>query len=91
MRRLPKLLDSAEATRLLEVIGFDAAEEYLAKQNPEEQELYALIERARNRLESMTVTELVELGDSQERQEILRALQREVGRVFKMARVRKAS
>lgn len=91
VRRLPKMLDSAEATRLLEVIGFDAAEEYLAKQNPEEQELYALIERARSRLESMTVTELVELGDSDERQEILRALQREVGRVFTLARVRKAS
>lgn len=91
VRRLPKILDSIEATRLLDVIGFDAAEEYLAKHDPEEQELYALIERVRNRLESMNVTELVELGGSEERQEILRALQQEVGRVFKLARVRKAS
>lgn len=91
VRRLSKILDSAEATRLLDVVGFDAAEEYLAKHDPEEQELYALIERTRSRLESMTVTELVELSDSQQRQEILRALQQEVGRVFKLARVRKAS
>src|SRR6202030_4757594 len=42
VRRLPRILDSTEATRLLDVIGFDAADEYLAKQHPEEQELYAL-------------------------------------------------
>jgi hypothetical protein len=92
VRRLPKILDSKEATRLLEVVGFDAAEEYLAKQHPEQQELYALIERARSRLECMTVTELVELSGSQERQDILRALQQELARVLKtLARVRKAS
>jgi len=92
VRRLPRILDSEEATRLLDVIGFDAAEEYLAKQHPEEQELYALIERTRSRLESMNVTELMELGGSEERQAIFRSLQQEVGRVLKaLARVRKAS
>ena len=92
VRRLPKILDSAEATRLLEVIGFDAADEYLAKQNPGEQELYAQVERTRARLQSVTVTEFIELGSSKERQEILRSLQQEVGRVLKaLGRVRKAS
>jgi len=47
VRRLPKILDSPEATRLFDVIGFDAADEYLAQQHPEEQELYALLERTR--------------------------------------------
>jgi hypothetical protein len=92
VRRLPKILDSEEATRLLDVIGFDAAEEYLTKLHPEEQELYALLERARSRLESMTVTELIELSASAGRRGIVRALQQEVARVVKtMARVRKAS
>jgi hypothetical protein len=92
VRRLPRILDSAEATRLLDVIGFEAADEFLAKQHPEEQELYAIIERARSRLESMTVTELIELGESTERQKILRALQDELSRILKAAdRVRKAS
>lgn len=29
MRRLPRILDSKEATRLLDVVGFEAADEYL--------------------------------------------------------------
>ena len=92
VRRLPRILDSKEATTLLDVIGFNAAEEYLAKQHPEEQELYSLIERTRSRLEIMNVTELIELGGSEERQKILRSLQQEVGRVIKaVARVQKAS
>lgn len=90
VRRLPKILDSKEATRLLEVVGFDAADEYLAKQNPEEQELYALIERTRSRLADMTVTELVELSSSKERGEILEALGKEISRVLQAAtRVRR--
>jgi len=36
VRRLPKILSSAEATRLLEVVGFDAAEEYLERREPRE-------------------------------------------------------
>ena len=85
VRRLPRILDSTEATRLLDVIGFDAADEYLAKQHPEEQELYALLERARTRLSLMTVTELVELAASSERNDILTALQDELSRILEAA------
>lgn len=92
VRRLPRILDSAEATRLLDVVGFEAADEYLAKQHPEEHELYAVMERARGRLQAMTVTELVELGGSEDRQRILQALQAEIERITQAAlRVRKAS
>jgi len=86
VRRLPRILDSTEATRLLDVIGFDAADEYLAKQHPEEQELYALLERARNRLSLMTLTELVELSVSSERSDILSALQDELSRILEAAK-----
>ncbi len=82
VRRLPKILDSKEATRLLDVIGFDAADEYLAKQHPEEQELYALVERTRGRMALVTVAELVEMSGSVPRQEILKALQRELSHVL---------
>lgn len=92
VRRLPKILDSKEATRLLDVIGFDAADEYLAKQHPEEQELYALVERTRGRLSLVTVTELMELSVSPERRDILKALQRELSRVLEaVQRVQQAS
>lgn len=92
VRRLPKVLSSEEATRLLDVIGFDAADEYLAQRDPVEQELYALIERARSRLGNMTVTEIVELGESDSRQEILNSLKQELDRVLHtMIRVRRAS
>jgi hypothetical protein len=77
---------------LLEVIGFEAADEYLAKQHPEEQELYALVERTRARLALMTVTELVELSSSKERKEILTTLQGELSSVLEaMERVRRDS
>ena len=82
VRRLPKVLDSQEATRLLEVVGFDAADEYLAKQHPEEQELYALLERTRTRLSTITVSELLELGRSKDRQEIITMLQKEIAGVM---------
>ena len=85
-------MDSKEATRLLEVIGFEAADDYLAKQHPEEQELYALVERTRARLALMTVTELVELSSSKERKEILTTLQGELSSVLEaMERVRRDS
>jgi hypothetical protein len=92
VRRLPRILDSTEATRLLDVIGFDAADEYLAKRHPEEQEIYALLERTRARLSVMTVTELMELSGSDERQGIFKALQEELSGVQDaMARVRRES
>ncbi len=82
VRRLPRILDSKEATRLLDVIGFEAADEYLARQHPEEQELYALVERTGNRLGLMTVTELVELAGSPERKDILHTLREELSRIL---------
>lgn len=92
VRRLPKILDSKEATRLLDIIGFEAADEYLAKQHPEEQELYALVERTRGRLGLVTVAELVEMSVSSERRDILRALQQELSRVLEATeRMRRAS
>ena len=92
VRRLPRILDSSEATRLLDVIGFDAADEYLAKQHPEEQELYALLERTRARLAAMTVTELMELSASKDRKEIMQTLQEELSSILEaMERVRQES
>jgi hypothetical protein len=82
VRRLPKILDSAEATRLLEVIGFDAAEAYLQRLDPENQELYLLLERARIRMREMVITELTELAESPERQEILRGVRDEADRIL---------
>jgi hypothetical protein len=92
VRKLPKILASVEATRLLDVVGFDAAMEYLAKETPVEQELYAQLERTRARLASMTVTELVELGESPDRQRIIEALAAEAERVLEtLNRLRRAS
>ena len=92
VRRLPKVLDSAEATRLLEVSGFDAADEFLAKHDPQEQGLYVVLERTRARLADMRVPELVELASSDERQEIVRSLIEDLRQVLKTAsRVRKES
>lgn len=92
VRRLPRILDSGEATRLLDVVGFKAADEYLAKQHPEEQELYAIIEKARARVAAMTVAELVELGESQERKAIIVALRDELSKVLEaVERIRRAS
>jgi hypothetical protein len=86
VRRLPRVLDSEEATRLLDVVGFDAAEEYLRSKNPEEQELYALLAKARNRLHVLTVEELIELRDSEDRQEILTGLHAELAKVLEHVR-----
>jgi hypothetical protein len=89
VRRLARVLESDKATRLLETAGMSAAEEYLRKEHPEEQELYALLEKARERLVSMTVTELVELRESSERRQLLKALGAEIGRVEKAAKARR--
>jgi hypothetical protein len=82
VRRLARILDSGEATRLLDTVGFEAANEYLTRQHPEEQELYSLLERTRSRLALMTVTELLELSSSKERLEILTRLHQELSSVF---------
>lgn len=78
VRRLPKILDVEEAINLLEISGFDAADEYITKQNPKEQELYLVLERARKRLQDMPLNELTELAASTDRLGILRALQTQI-------------
>lgn len=82
VRRLPKILDSAEATRLLEVEGFDAAEQFLAEENPREQELYLTLERTRARLKNMTLNEIVQASGCSDRIALLEALHEEVTSVL---------
>lgn len=92
VRRLAKVLDSREATRLLDSVGFDAAEKFLEKSDPSEHELYALLARAQTRLHEMTIPELVELGASKPRQDVLESLHRELENILEMAsRAKKAS
>jgi hypothetical protein len=82
VRRLPKILDSQEATRLLEVAGFDAAEDYLAKHDPREHELYVLMEQTRARIQGISMSELGELAGSPERLAIMKELQSVIDEVF---------
>ena len=85
VRRLPKVLDNPDALQLLELEGFDAAEELLAKANPREHELYLTVEKARLRLQQLTVTELVELAGSAERVSILESLRDQLDNVLENA------
>ena len=85
VRRLPKILDIDEAVKLLEVSGFDAADEYIARQNPREQELYLILERARTRLHDMPLTEVAELANSSDRLDILRGLQAQIQKTLEGA------
>lgn len=82
VRRLAKILDVEEATRLLDIEGFDAAEEYLSEQNPREQELYSLLERARLRLKDMSVKELRQAQESEERLAIFEGLKAQLDEVL---------
>lgn len=82
VRRLAKVLDSDEARRLLNVVGFEAAEKRLAELHPEEHELYAMVEQTRTRLREMTVDDLTALAESADRRAVLRALQDQVARVL---------
>jgi hypothetical protein len=82
VRKLAKVLDNAEAARLLEVSGFDAAEELLSKVDPREQELYLTMEKSRLRLKQLKMTELQELADSPERIDMLRALKDQITTVI---------
>ena len=67
---------------LLEVNGFDAAEEYIAENNPREQELYLQLEKTRARLSKMSIADMVEARQSPERLEILKSLQETLGAVL---------
>jgi hypothetical protein len=82
VRKLPKILDAKEAVRLLEVNGFDAAEEYIAENNPREQELYLQLEKTRARLTKMSIGDMVEARQSSERLEILTSLQETLAAVM---------
>ena len=85
VRKLPRVLDHDEAVQLLEVAGFDAAEEFLARKDPREHELYLTIEKTRARLRQVTVTELVELAESNDRMSILLALKEQIETVLDSA------
>jgi hypothetical protein len=85
VRKLPKVLDLAEALQLLEVEGFEAAEDYISKGNPREHELYLTFEKARMRLQQLTVTELIELAGSPERTAILNDLKDQIATVLETA------
>lgn len=92
VRRLAKVLDSEEATEILETIGLNAAEDFLARNDPTAHEIYALLERARARVAEMTVSDLVELGQSPGRLEVVRSLHDELAGIMEAsARVRKVS
>jgi hypothetical protein len=82
VRKLPKILDAKEAVRLLEVDGFDAAEEYIAENNPREQELYLQLEKTRARLAKMSIADMVDARQCPERLEILTLLQDTLGAVL---------
>lgn len=85
VRKLPKVLDREDTLQLLEVAGFDAAEQLLARSNPREHELYASLERTRARLQDITVAELVELAGSDDRMQIVRALMEQLETVIENA------
>lgn len=85
VRKLSKVIDQAEALQLLEVEGFDAAENFISKGNPREHELYLTMEKARTRLQQLTVTELVELAGSPERLAILDDLREQIATVLATA------
>lgn len=85
VRRLTKVVENGDALRLLEDVGFDAAEQFLAKADPREQELYATLEKTRARLQQVTVAELVDMAKSPERMEIMRDLQSQIAAVIETA------
>jgi len=85
VRRLTKVVEHEEALKLLERKGFDAAEQFIARADPREQELYATLERTRTRLQHVTVSELVELAKSEDRLEIMRELQAQIALVIETA------
>lgn len=82
VRRLSKVIERPQALAVLESEGFDAAEQILVSAVPREHELYMTLEKARSRLEALTVAELQELAESEERMDIVRALQQQVDAVL---------
>jgi hypothetical protein len=85
VRRLPRILDSAEATRLLEIEGFDSAEALLAKHDPREHELYGALEDVSARLKQVSLKELSELAVSPARLAVLTGLRETIESVLETA------
>jgi hypothetical protein len=85
VRKLPKVLEREDALQLLEIDGFDAAEHLLARTDPREHELYLTLEKARTRLQQITVAELSDLAGSPERMQIVAALQEQLTSVLENA------
>lgn len=85
VRKLPKVLEREDALQLLEIDGFDAAEQLLARTDPREHELYLTLEKARTRLQQITVAELADLAGSAERMQIVVALQEQLASVLENA------
>jgi len=85
VRRLPKVLERDDTLKLLQIAGFDAAEQLLAKTDPKEHELYLTLEKARTRLQQITMVELTELAASADRLQVVRALQEQLEAVLENA------
>jgi hypothetical protein len=85
VRRLRKVLENKEALALLECKGFDAAEAFLGKTDPLEQEFYAGLEKTNLRLQQLKLKELVELASSAERLSILIELRGQLDSVIDTA------
>lgn len=85
VRKLPKVIDRADALELLEVAGFDAAEDLLARTDPKEHELYLMLEKTRSRLQQLTVAELIELADAADRMQVVLALKQQLDAVIENA------
>jgi hypothetical protein len=85
VRRLTKVVENADALNLLELKGFDAAEQLIAKVDPREHELYAMFDKASERLQQLTVSELVDLARSEDRLGILRDLRAQLDAVLETA------
>jgi hypothetical protein len=85
VRRLSKVLERDDTLQMLEIEGFDAAEQLLAKTDPKEHELYLTLEKARARLQQITMVELTELAASADRLQVLRSLQEQLELVLENA------
>lgn len=85
VRKLPKVLDRSDAFQLLEIEGFDAAEQLLARTDPREHELYLTLEKARTRLQQITISELGDLVEGNDRMQILQALKDQIDLVIENA------
>ncbi len=85
VRRLAKILEHEDAMKVLEADGFDAADRYIVKADPKEQELYAVMDKACSRLRDLTATELIQLAESDDRQAILADLRGQIDLVLESA------